>query len=419
MSGFLEDEEFEEELDEETASEKRTYTLKEIEEMNKKDRIMRIITSSVHLVLIVGAFIGCWIWTKDIILAVGAYLLGFLAIKLLLSFIPDMGTYVGGGYVDVYIGNGEYVKQWDDKAVTKYGFFNVLGDVIMHLIGFVLLVVFAYYLLPYFMFVFLFVGGVGLAVIKYLALPVIRDVCNIIAKKAKNRLFNTIDIIAEWVCVVLIVVSIVGAYFVLPNVLPQKLDVIEALDVYCEEEKTTNNLKGVDPNKYEIKYKHASTVAEFDYEGDLDCGNGIIKNGRAQILYRYNFEEWQAERASYEFNGELKIVSPVTYSCDDEIFSMANYESPSIVKIRIDYFDGTTGKGNYEVIEKSTGNVVFTTPLTIGMPVYGKFGYTFEFFLETPINVGYFGYGKFLCDYDMGSDTFEIKEFGEKFSLEK
>ncbi len=396
------------------AIEERVYSEAEIKTMNKKNASKRRISALLHLVLTLVALIGCYLWTEDIILTVPAYLLGYLVIKLIFSLLPEMGTFEGG-YVDVYIGNGQYLRRWDEKATTHYGFFNVVIDVGVQVLGFILVAVLVYMILPDFMFYFILLGGAGIAMIKYLLLPIIADVTNIIAKSNKFQLFDNISVLVLPIGAILTVVAIIGAYFVLPNILPQKLNAIEALDEYSEMVNESNNFKGMNSNELDIEFKHASTSAELNYEGQFDCGNGIIKTGKSTVEFTYNLERWKVKNTSYEFEGILKVTSPVTFICDDEGFSMENFEAPALVKIRIDYFDGTLGKGNYEVIEKSNGRVVFTTPLTIE-PLYDD---SLRFILETPIDVGYFGYGDFECKYDIYRDTFELKDFGEKFEVEK
>lgn len=107
----------------------------------------------------------------------------------------------------------------------------------------------------------------------------------------------------------------------------------------------------------------------------------------------------------------MKVVSPVDFKCEAQM-ELEGYEGLAIVSAKFDKYENGIGEGTFTVTDKESGDVKFTSKFTTGYRVDGgAFPDEIYIYLETPIDVGYFGYGRLETNIDFDEDSLTLVAF--------
>jgi hypothetical protein len=380
---------------------------KDLEGLKILNTSKRRIASAVHLVLTAGAYLGLYICFKDLFRATLFYLIGYFLLHLALQRIPNIGFYNPGYYE--YWSGGDIIRVASDSYVEYYGFADISVEIFIEAAVYGVVAVAAYYILPTFIFYILLIAAIAIIVLKYIIYPFVNDIINICSRYIVQDVTDTIRDAITGLILILTVVSIVASFFVFPAIMPKTLDMEALLEDHYDD--LPNPFAGSDLSTGNITFKQASTVCELNYTGEMVSESGLIKLGEADIRFQNHFTYWKVDTASIRYTG-MKVVSPVDFNAETNI-EIEGYEGLAIVSAKFDKYENGVGEGTFTVTDKESGDVKFTSKFTTGYRVDGG-AYPDEIYiyLETPIDVGYFGYGRLETNIDFDKNTLNLVAFG-------
>lgn len=371
----------------------------------------RRIAAAAHLIITAGAYLGLYLHFGDFFRATLFYLIGYFVLHLIIRKIPNIGFYKPGSYE--YWSGGNVITVHDENYVEFYGFIDMSLEIIAEVAVYGVAISILYFILPMFISYILIIAAAAIIVIKYILYPFINDIINICSRYIVGDFTAVLRDLVTIIVAALAVVSIIGAYFVFPKILPKSLNMAAELEEYYDH--TPNPFYGNDLTKSKITYKHASTVCIVNHEGEMISESGLIMLGKARITFQNHLTHWSVKGVRIQHT-DMRVVSPVDFKTETEI-EIENYTGLAIVSAKFDKYEHGTGEGTFTITDKASGEVKFVSRFTT------EYYYSFSaesgtdtdkinILLETPIDVGYFGYGKLETDIDFDKNTLKLVAFG-------